>query len=324
MKDKSLDKKNIKERLIDLSKEIWKYKMVYTLLLPGLIWMVIFAFIPMGGLILAFKDFNAKLGILGSPWAGFENFEYLFRDSAFWASIWKTIYINLSKMIISFPVPIILALMFNEIRLKRYPKVAQTIYTFPNFLSWIVVSGIIINLLSQSGLVNSVLVLLGFEKINFMGSEGWFLPILILSDIWKTAGWTAIIYIAAIAGIDQEQYEAASVDGASRLYMMYKITLPNIMPTVMVMFILAAGSMVSSSFDQVFNLSNPATKDAAEVLDMYIYRVTFSSSTDFSFSAAVSLFRSILNMCFLLLANKGAILLGGSGLFATGGKKNAK
>ena len=314
-------KGTVKKKLYKFMKDIWKNRMVYTLLLPGFIWMVIFAFLPMAGLSLAFKEFSAKLGIWYSHWVGFENFKYLFRDHAFWASIWRTVVINLAKLIFTFPVPILLALMFNEIRLRRYPKVVQTIYTFPNFLSWIIVSGIIINLLSINGLVNSVLLALGFQSVNFLGSQQWFVPILILSEIWKSAGWTAIIYVAAIAGIDQEQYEAARVDGASRLSTMFKITLPNIMPTIVVMLILAAGNMVSSSFDQVFNLSNPATKDVAEVLDLYIYRITFQSSTDFSFSTAVSLFRSVLNMCFLLLANYGARAIGGTGLFGEGGSK---
>lgn len=313
----------MKNRLSNLGGEIWRNRMIYTLLLPGVIWLVVFAFLPMGGLSLAFKEYNAKAGILKSPFVGLENFKYLFNDSAFWASIWRTVQINVTKLICTFPVPIILALMFNEIRLKRYPKVAQTIYTFPNFLSWIIVSGILINLLSLNGLVNSIMELLGYDKINFMGSEKWFLPLVILSEIWKSAGWTAIIYVAAIAGIDQEQYEAARVDGASRLDIMLKITLPNIMPTIVIMFILAAGNLMSSSFDQVFNLSNPATKDVAEVLDMYIYRITFQSATDFSFSAAVSLIRSVLNMCFLLLANKCAIMAGGTGLFG-GGVKDDK
>ena len=308
----------------NLGKEIWKNRMIYLILLPGLVWLFIFAYMPMGGLSLAFKTFNARLGIWKSPWAGFENFSYLFRDPAFFNAVWRTIAINVGKLIVTFPAPVILALLFNEVRMKKYSRVLQTIFTFPNFLSWIITSGIIINVLSNSGLVNGILSALGFETVNFLGSEKMFVPILYLSEIWKTSGWSAIIYIAAITGIDQEQYEAAQIDGAGRGQMMRRITLPSIMPTIVVMFILAAGNLMTAGFDQIFNLSNAATKDVAEVLDIYIYRITFQSATDFSFSTAVSLFRSLVNMALLLLADWGSKCFGGSGLFGEGGRRSEK
>lgn len=298
-----------------LFRNIWKNRMVYTLVIPGLVWLFLFAYMPMGGLSLAFKEFKANLGIWGSPWIGFENFKYVFRDPAFSAAVWRTIYVNVIKMVITFPFPILLALLLNELRMKRYNKMLQTVFTFPQFLSWIVVSGIVINLLAYDGFVNSILTMLGFHTINFLGSEKMFLPLLIISDIWKSTGWGAIIYLAAISGIDLDQYESAQIDGATRLQQMFKITLPNIMPTVTIMFILAAGGLMSSGFDQIFNLANAATKNASEVLDVYIYRITFQSSTDFSFSTAVSLFRSVINMVLLLAADRAAKLLGGDGLF---------
>lgn len=305
-----------------LWKEIWKNRAIYILLLPGLIWMFIFAYMPMGGLSLAFKSFNARLGIWKSPWAGLENFRYLFRDPSFARAVWRTLGINIGKLLVTFPVPVVLALMFNEMRMRRYGKVLQTIFTFPNFLSWIITSGIIINVLSMKGIVNAVLGYFGVDPVSFLGSEAWFVPMLYISEIWKTSGWSAIIYIAAITAIDQEQYEAAQIDGASRLQMMGKITLPNIMPTVVVMFILAAGNLMTAGFDQIFNLANAATKDVSEVLDVYIYRITFQSATDFSFSTAVSLFRSVINMSLLLIADFGARRFGGSGLFGEGRKAN--
>lgn len=304
-----------------LGKEIWKNRAIYILLLPGLVWLFIFAYMPMGGLSLAFKTFNARQGIWRSPWAGFQNFEYLFRDPAFFNAVWRTLAINVGKLIVTFPVPVVIALLFNELRMRRYSRVLQTIFTFPNFLSWIITSGIIINLLSNKGLVNGLLGLFGLDPVHFLGSESFFVPMLYLSEIWKTAGWSAIIYIAAISGIDQEQYEAAQIDGASRVQMMFRVTLPNIMPTIVVMFILTAGNLMTAGFDQIFNLSNAATKDISEVLDVYIYRITFQSATDFSYSTAVSLFRSVINMVLLLMADRGAKLFGGSGLFGEGGKK---
>lgn len=170
-------------------------------------------------------------------------------------------------------------------------------------------------MLAYDGLVNSALALLGLPTINFLGSEEMFVPMLLLTDIWKSTGWGAIIYLAAISGIDQDQYESAQIDGASRMQQMFRITLPNILPTVTIMFILSVGGLMSSGFDQIFNLANAATKNVSEVLDVYIYRITFQSSTDFSFSTAVSLFRSLINMILLLLADRVAKMLGGDGLF---------
>ncbi|WP_174810472.1 ABC transporter permease [Paenibacillus alvei] len=304
-----------RSKLGALFSEIWKHRMVYTLLLPGLIWLLLFAYLPMGGLSLAFKDYKANLGIWGSPWVGFENFKYVFRDPAFLDALWRTLYINIIKLVIQFPFPILLALMLNELRMKRGKKVFQTILTFPHFLSWIIVSGIVINVLAYDGLLNSTLTLLGLPTINFLGSESTFVPMLLLTDIWKSAGWGAIIYLAAISGIDQDQFESAQIDGASRMQQVFRITLPNIMPTVTVMFILSVGGLMSSGFDQIFNLANAATKNVSEVLDVYIYRITFQSSTDFSFSTAVSLFRSLVNMILLLAADRVAKMLGGDGLF---------
>lgn len=310
--------------LRQLGRQIWKNRTVYLLLLPGIVWFAVFAYLPMGGLTLAFKQYNARAGIFGSPWVGMTNFVYLFRDPAFLKAVWRTLALNLCKLVVSFPVPVLLALMLNELRMKRYGKVLQTFFTFPYFLSWVVVSGVLINVLSNAGLLNTMLGWFGIGPINILGSESAFVPLICLSEIWKNSGWSTIVYIAAIAGIDQEQYEAAQIDGASRLQQMFRITLPSILPTIVVMFILATGSVMTSGFDQIFNLSNAATKNVAEVLDMYIYRVTFQGSTDFGYSTAVSLFRSVINMALLLLANWGAQKFGGTGLFGEGGKTREK
>lgn len=172
-----------------LFSEIWKHRMTYTLLIPGLIWLILFAYLPMGGLSLAFKEYKANLGIWGSPWVGFENFEYVFRDPAFIDAVWRTLYINILKLVVQFPFPILLALMLNELRMRRTKKLFQTVFTFPHFLSWIIVSGIVINVLAYDGLVNSALALVGLPTINFLGSEDTFVPMLLLTDIWKSTGW---------------------------------------------------------------------------------------------------------------------------------------
>ncbi len=297
-------------------KEIWKNKAIYMIMLPGIAWFIIFAYGPMSGLQLAFKEYSTKLGIWGSPWCGMENFQYVFRDPSFLRSVGTTLWINAGRLLFQFPVPIILALLFNELRLKRYKKIVQTVLTFPQFLSWVIVASIVINILSYDGLVNSVIAAFGGETVNFMGSAGMFQPLLYITENWKSAGWGAIIYMAAISGIDVDQYEAADLDGASRLQKIFRITIPNILPTISVMFVLQMGNLMSGGFDQVFNLSNPAVKDVSEILDMYIYNISFGSTPDFGFSTAVSLFRSVVNCVFLVAADRGAKALGGSGLFA--------
>lgn len=292
-----------------------KYWQIYLLLIPALVWYLLFAYYPMAGLQLAFKTYKAKIGIWGSPWCGFQNFEAVFRDMYFWRSVGRTLLINVGRLVINFPAPILVALMLNELRVGRYKKVMQTVFTFPHFLSWVIVASIMTNLLSIDGLVNGALSAAGIPAINFLGNEKIFQPMLYITDIWKSAGYSSIIYLSAISGIDQDQYEAAEIDGATRWQRIWNVTLPNILPTISVLFIMTTGGLMTAGFDQIFNLSNAATKNVAEVLDMYIYRITFTASTDFGFSTAVSLFRSIINMTLLVIANKGSKMMGGTGLF---------
>ena len=223
--------------------------------------------------------------------------------------MWKTVYINFGRMVFQFPAPIVLALLINEFRAPRYKRILQTIYVFPHFLSWVIVASIATNVLSSDGLVNQMSTFMGLDTYNYLGSPGTFVPLLYATDIWKYAGYGSIIYLAAISGINVDQYEAADIDGATRVQKLFMITIPNIMPTIIVMFILTSGNLMTLGFDQIFNMSNPAVKDVCETLDMYIYRITFKSATDFSFSTAVSLFRSIINMLLLLMANKGSKLM---------------
>lgn len=297
-----------------LGRRVWQHRAIYSLLIPGLIWYIVFAYLPMGGLSLAFKQYKANLGIWASPWVGLQNYTYVFRDASFWQSIWKTIYINIGRMIVQFPAPIILALILNEFRMTRYKKVLQTVYTFPHFLSWVVVASIMTNILSMEGFVNGVIRMLGGEPYSFLGTASTFVPLMYVTDIWKYSGYGSIIYLAAISGIEQEQYESADIDGANRWQKLWRITLPSIMPTIVVMFIMTSGTLMSLGFDQTFNMSNAAVKNAVEVLDMYIYRITFESSANFSFSTAVSLLRSVVNCIILVLADVFSRRMGGGGL----------
>lgn len=298
-------------------KNILKHREKYILVLPGLAWYAVFAYIPIFGLSLAFKKYMARMGLFGSPWIGLANFENVFADPAFLQSIFTTLRINAGRLLFVFPFPIFLALILNEVRLGRPKKILQSIFTFPHFLSWVIVASIMVNILGQRGMVNSLMGgLFGAKPVSFLGIPSYFLPLIYLTDIWKSAGWSAIIYMAAISGIDTEQYEAAEIDGSTRLQRMWYITLPGLKPTIVVLFILAMGYLMSGGFDQVFNLSNPATIRVAETLDMYIYRITFRGSVDFSFSAAVALFRSVINMVLLFTADRITKRFGGSGLLA--------
>jgi len=316
MKNGAVRQKTAATDLRRLGKSIWQHRAIYTLLIPGVIWYIIFAYMPLGGLSLAFKKYKANLGIWGSPWIGFENYRYVFRDPAFWQSIWKTLYINVGRMIFQFPAPIIMALLLNEFRMNRYKRVLQTVFTFPHFLSWVVVASVVNNALSMNGLVNNLIKATGGEAFSFLGNKQIFVPLLYFTDVWKYAGYGSIIYLAAISGIEQEQYEAADIDGASRWQKLTRITLPSIRPTIVIMLIMTCGNMMGFGFDQIFNMSNAVVKNSVEVLDMYIYRITFESVSDFSFSTAVSLFRSITNCLFLLTANFLSKKLGGGGLLA--------
>lgn len=310
-------KPDLRSRFARTGKNILMNKEKYLLVLPGLLWYIIFAYIPLYGLTLAFKRFLAQEGIFGSPWIGLINFERVFADPAFMQSIFTTLRINVGRLVFVFPFPIILALMLNELRLGRAKKVLQSVFTFPHFLSWVIVASVMINILGQNGLVNSLLdTFFGIAPIRFMGTPSYFQPMVYLTDIWKTAGWSAIIYMASIAGIDSEQYEAAEIDGSSRLQRMLYITLPGIKATIVVLFILAIGNTMTQGFEQIFNLSNPATIRVAEILDMYIYRITFRGNVDFSFSAAVALIRSVVNLTLLLSADRIIKRVGGTGLLA--------
>ena len=293
---------------------IWKNRMVYTLIIPGLIWYLLFAYGPILGLQLAFKTYKAKLGIWGSPWCGFMNFQNLFIDPDFMRSVWRTLGLNVVRILVEFPAPIIMALMLNEIRTPRYRKVLQTVYTFPHFLSWVIIASVMQNVLAYDGAVNKIIQMLGGNTINFLGNQQGLWPLLFISSIWKGAGWSSIIYLAAISGIDMDQYEAAEIDGASRWQRLVHITLPNLQQIIVVMFILQVGSVMSMGFDQLFNLDNAALGKATETLDMYIYRFTFKQTSDFGFSTAVSLFRSVVNCVLLIIADRGSKAIGGSGL----------
>jgi len=291
--------------------------LIYAMLLPAIASLIIFSYMPMPGVIMAFQQYSPRGGIFGSTWVGLRNFHFLFSLPEFWRVLNNTIIISLGRLLFEFPAAIILALLINEVRAKRFRRVVQTIYTFPHFLSWVIVAGILTNVLRLDGLLNHVLVSIGLfdEPYGFLARSDTFRFVLFSTNIWKQAGWSAIIYIAAIAGIDSEMFEAATIDGANRLQIMFFITLPAIMGTIMILFILAISGILNAGFDQIFNMQNPIIKDVSNIIDTYVYQITFERSPNYGFSAAVGLFKSVIGVFLLLMANFLSVKLTGSGLY---------
>jgi len=282
---------------------IKKYKYLYLLLLPGFVWYLIYKYLPMYGLIIAFKDFNFSKGILGSPWVGLKHFKFLFSYPDFYRILKNTILLNVYELLFAFPASIILALLLNEIRNMVFKRSIQTIVYFPHFLSWVVFGGIVIQILSPtSGFVNQILELFGLEPIYFMAESQYFRPIVILSLILKEAGWGAIIYLAALSGIDPQQYEAATMDGATRFQKLIYVTLPGIRNTIILLFILQIGRMMDYGFEQIFILYNPMVYDVGDVLSTYIYRIGLQDAR-FSVATAIGFFQSFIGLILIWVAN---------------------
>lgn len=280
-----------------------KMKLLYFMLLFPAIMLFIFNYLPMYGVIISFKNFSPGLGIWGSPWNNFEHFERLFTDFMFIRALKNTIFISLLKIIIAFPAPVIFAILLNEIRNQKFLKVTQSISYLPHFMSWVILSAMIIEVFSpQRGIVNFIITAFGGDPVNFLSSKLFFIPVLILTDIWKEIGYGAIIYLATIASIDPALYEAAEMDGANRLKKMLHITLPSIMPMVIILFILRLGGILNAGFDQILNLYNPLVYEVADIIDTYVYRSGLEQF-QFDYATAVGLFKNIIGIIFILGAN---------------------
>ncbi len=283
---------------------IGKKKYLYLLLVPGVVYFLIFHYFPMYGVIIAFKDFNFAKGILRSEWIGFDNFRYMFGLSDFYTVFWNSLSLSLLRLVFGFPFPILLAILLNEMRSVVYQRITQTIIYIPHFISWVVIGGIMVNFLSPSwGIVNMFLKQLGAEPIFFLAEEQYFRPLVVLSSMWKEAGWESIIYLAAIMGINSELYEAASIDGASRLQKLRYIVLPGIKSTIIILLILRLGQIMGNGFEQIFVLQNPMNLGVSEVFETYAYRVGILGGR-FSFGTTVGLFTSVIGLIFLILSNR--------------------
>ena len=295
------------------------YRYLHLMVLPGLAFFLLFKYVPMYGIIIAFKNYKGAAGgfsaIMSAPWIGLKNFEIFF-NSLYCERVFKnTIYLSILRLIFSFPAPILLALMINEIRANWFKRTVQTITYMPYFLSWVVVAGLLNTLLSpDNGAINTIIKMAGGQPVYFLTSKQWFRPILIVSEIWKNIGYGSIVYLAAITSIDQEQYEAARVDGANKLQQIIHITLPALSEIIAIMLILQIGKMFDDNFDQIFNLYSPSVYEVSDVFETYVYRNGIQQSK-FSYSAAVGLVKSVLALAMIVFSNKASKKLGAQGLF---------
>lgn len=297
---------------------IQKYWQIYLLLIPVISWFLVFCYYPMYGLTIAFKDYYPKLGILGSPWADggiFAHFEWLFHTNGFTRALKNTIIISVIKLVVCFPVPIILSLFINEVINKKLKKMIQTAIYLPYFISWVVITGIIYDILAvNGGIINNFRMMLGLERISFMTQSKNFYLILVIAEIWKNAGWGTVIYIAGMSGIDPTLYEAAEIDGANRFERMWHVTIPCISPVIVTMFILQVGNILNAGFDSIFNLYNASIYDVADILDTYAYRLGISQG-EVEKASALGLFKALINFMLLLVCNQVVKKLTGQGLY---------
>lgn len=297
-----------------IKKELSINKYLYILAIPVVLYYLLFCYGPMSGIVIAFKNYQISEGIFGSEWVGFKYFIEFFEGMYFSRTLRNTLLISLYDIIWGFPIPIIFALMINEIGNLKFKKLVQTATYLPHFISMIVVCGMIVDFFSKDGVITRFLALFGAEQMDYMGSAAHFRSIYVGTNIWQSFGWNSIIYIAAISGIDQQLYEAARIDGAKRLRQTWHITLPGIAPTIILMFVLRLGSVLSIGADKVILLYNPGTMETADIISSYVYRMGIGGAR-YSYSAAVGLFQSVINFIILITANGVIKKISGSSLF---------
>ncbi|UKS25870.1 ABC transporter permease subunit [Paenibacillus sp. HWE-109] len=284
-------------------RKLWKYKALYLISLPGILYFIIFKYVPLLGSVIAFQDYNIFDGFTGSKWVGFEHFARMFAHYDFLKILKNTMLIGIYDLVLAFPAPIVLALLLNELRVVLYKRILQTVVYMPHFLSWVIVSGIAIGILSPStGAVNHFITLLGFDPVYFLGEESWIRTVLITSGIWRDSGYGTIIYLAALAGINPDLYEASEVDGANRWRQTISITLPSLLPTIMILFLLHIGKFLDFGFERVYVFLNPLNKENGEILDTYIYTAGLLNQ-QFSYTTAIGLFKALVGVMLIVIGN---------------------
>ncbi|MCI9663742.1 MAG: sugar ABC transporter permease [Lachnospiraceae bacterium] len=278
-------------------KKQWPY---HLMLLPGVILIFIFSYVPLYGLVIAFEKYNPGLGF-SSPWAGLENFRYVFSQPNFVRTIWNTFYIAIFKLLGGIVVPVTVALLLNEVLHDKMKRIFQTLVYIPNFLSWVIMAGILMDILSMDGIVNEALGKFGIDAVNFLGNPGVFPWTMIVSDIWKGFGFGTVVYLAALTGIDPGLYEAAMVDGAKRWKQTVYITIPLLIPTIILMGVLALGNVLNAGFDQIYNLYSPVVYETGDIIDTYVYRLGLQQA-QYSVGAAVGLFKSVISCIMVVIS----------------------
>lgn len=297
-----------------VKKDFVQNRVKYLMIVPVIIYFAIFAYKPMYGLLMAFQDFKPHLGIAGSPWVGLDNFVRFFTDPSAKRLIFNTFRISILSIIFGFPAPILLALLINEIKNKFFKRVVQTVTYMPYFISLVVMCSLIKVFTQSDGFISHFAANFGLVQTNLLANKNFFIPIYIISGIWQSVGWDSIIYLAALSGIDQEQYEAARIDGAGRLKQMLHVTLPGLKPTIIILFILRMGGILGVGFEKILLLYSPSTYQVADVISTYVYRMGILNA-DFSYATAIGLFNNIVNVAALLLTNKIAKKTTDSGIF---------
>ena len=298
-----------------LGGKIMRSKYLIMMILPAVAFYIIFCYIPMYGILMAFQKFNPKVGIFGSRFVGFDNFLKVFDDAKFWLAFRNTLIIGSVKIVISFLGAVIIALLLNELRMIKTKKTIQTIVTFPHFLSWVVVSGFVFSLFAYNGAVNSLVEAMGGSRTNFLLDKGFFFGMIFASDIWKEAGWGSIIYLATMAGIPQDQYEAADIDGATRLQKIWHITLPGIKPVAILLLIMSIGGVLSAGFEQILNLgNNDIVREYVDIIDTYIYYNAITKTGNEGIGTAVGLFKSVIGFILVISVDRIAKACGERGI----------
>lgn len=298
-----------------LIKDLVRDKWMYLMLLPGVLYFVIFKYVPMYGISMAFQDYRPHLGFFGSPWVGFKHFERFFSEPQFWMLFRNTFILALYNLIFFFPLPIILSLMLNEVRHHRFKRFVQTFIYIPHFVSWVVVVGIFYILFTtENGILNELIYRLTGDKIAFLLEADWFRTMIISQSIWKEVGWGTVIFLAALAGVDLQQYEAARIDGASRWRQLWHITLPAIRSTIVILLILRLGNFLDTGFEQIFLMIAPTNREVGDVFDTYVYTKGMTQA-QYSYSAAVGLFKSVVGLILVLGANWLAKRFGEEGVY---------
>jgi putative aldouronate transport system permease protein len=288
---------------------------MYLLLLPGLLYFILYRYVPVLGSVIAFQDYSPFQGFIHSKWVGFDNFKRIFADSDVAIVLWNTIKISFVQLFVVFPVPIILSLMLNEQRSQAFKRIVQSIVYLPHFISWVIVISIVTIFLRSEGLINELLhAVFGTAPIPFMTHPSWFIPLISLEVIWKESGWGTIIFLAALSGVNPQLYEAAMIDGASRWRQIWHITLPAIRSTIVILMILRLGTVLDVGFEQIFLMLNSLNQNIAQVLDTYVYYKGIQQA-DFSFASAVGLFKGIIGMILVVTANRLAKRFGEEGLY---------